>query len=209
MELDQLAPALVAFQAELGTVEKSADNPFFKSKYAPLPEVRATLQPLLAKHKLALIALPAIIRDYGAPGSTPSPGVNGLRWILLHESGQHLEGEWMLTPKDHTPQGEGSDVTYKRRYGDMAITGLVADDDDDDGQAASAPPRKLAAAGAGSSKKAAKDLEAAKDKLREAIDKSGARPEDFVWVADAGAADIPKILEHAEALMNVGMALAN
>lgn len=205
MELDQLAPALVAFQAELGTVEKSADNPFFKSKYAPLPEVRATLQPLLAKHKLALIALPAIIRDYGAPGSTPSPGVNGLRWILLHESGQYLEGEWMLTPKDHTPQGEGSDVTYKRRYGDMAITGLVADDDDD-GYEASKPAAKGRPKRTGTLDA---ELEAAKDRLRDAIDKSGANPEDFVWVANAGAADIPRIVETAEALINVGTALAN
>lgn len=139
-QLDQIAPALVALQAELVPVEKSANNPFFKSKYAPLPEVRATMQPLLAKHKLALITMPSIIRDYGAPGSTPGPGINGLRWYLIHESGQCLEGEWMLTPKERSPQAEGSDVTYKRRYAEMAITGLVADEDDD-GNAATHAPR--------------------------------------------------------------------
>lgn len=195
MNIDQLAPALVAFQAELGTVAKSADNPFFKSKYAPLPEVRATLQPLLAKHNLALIAMPEVFAE-----ALASP-VNGLHWYLVHESGQYLEGKWMLTPKDRTPQGEGSDVTYKRRYGDMAITGLVADDDDD-GNEASRPAKKPKTV-------PVDELEVAKDKLREAIDKSGARPSDFAWVASATADDIPQILETAEALISAGKALAN
>ena len=55
-ELDKLAPAVVKLQSLLSPVDKSADNPFFKSKYAPLPEVRAALQPLLASCDLARVA---------------------------------------------------------------------------------------------------------------------------------------------------------
>lgn len=132
MELDKLAPAVVALQAALVPVDKSANNPFFKSKYAPLPEVRAALQPLLAANQLALLTFPAIVEG-------PTGPQNGLKFWLIHESGQHLTGEWMLTPAKRDPQGEGADTTYKRRFGEMAITGLVADDDDD-GHRASAPP---------------------------------------------------------------------
>ncbi len=126
-ELDKLAPAVVAMQAALSPVDKSAANPFFKSKYAPLPEVRAAMQPLLAANGLALLTFPAVI-----------DGVNGLHFYLIHESGQYLDGEWLLTPAKRDPQGEGADTTYKRRFGEMAITGLVADEDDD-GHAASRP----------------------------------------------------------------------
>jgi len=119
-QFDKLGPAIVAFQGELSPVEKSAANPFFKSKYAPLPEVRQALQPILAKHKLALLSFPSIVE-----------GRNGLKFYLMHESGQHITGEWMLNPVKNDPQAEGSATTYMRRYGDMAITGMVADDDDD------------------------------------------------------------------------------
>lgn len=130
MELDKLAPAVVALQAALSPVDKSASNPFFKSKYAPLPEVRAALQPLLAANKLALLTFPTVI-----------DGRNGLHFYLIHESGQYLDGEWFLTPAKSDPQGEGADTTYKRRFGEMAITGLVADEDDDGHRASQPPPR--------------------------------------------------------------------
>lgn len=135
MELDKLAPAVVALQAALVPVDKSASNPFFKSKYAPLPEVRAALQPLLAANQLALLTFPAIVEG-------PTGPQNGLRFWLIHESGQYLTGEWMLTPAKRDPQGEGADTTYKRRFGEMAITGLVADEDDDGNRAAYQPPVK-------------------------------------------------------------------
>lgn len=129
---DKLAPDFVALQADLAPLEKSAVNPFFKSKYAPLPEVRAAMQPLLAKHNFGLAVVPAIVE-----------GRNGLRFMLIHRSGQVIEGEWMLTPAKQDSQGEGGDVTYKRRFGEMALVGLVADEDDD-GNFASRPAAKSA-----------------------------------------------------------------
>lgn len=124
---DKLAPDFVALQADLVPLEKSAVNPFFKSRYAPLPEVRAAMQPLLAKHNFGLAVVPAIVE-----------GRNGLRFLLIHASGQFIDGEWMLTPAKPDSQGEGGDVTYKRRFGEMALVGLVADEDDD-GNAVSRP----------------------------------------------------------------------
>lgn len=192
MELDKLAPAVVKLQSLLSPVDKSASNPFFKSKYAPLPEVRAALQPLLASCDLALITMPVII-----------DGQNGLHFFLIHSSGQYLDGQWLLTPAQKTPQGEGADVTYKRRFGEMAITGLVADEDDD-GQKASAPsaptkPRK-------ESQSLPTRLDLAKARLRNAIKSSGVKADDYAWVAKATDSDSEKI-EGIAAALELGKAV--
>jgi hypothetical protein len=121
---------------------------------------------------------------------------NGLRFYLIHESGQYLEGEWMLTPAKRDPQGEGSDVTYKQRYALQAITGLVADEDDD-GHAASTPARTAPA------KPAARELDRAKNNLRAAIKAAGitgTAAKEYSWVATATDADLDKIRGLTEAL---------
>lgn len=122
--LNKIAPALVALQADLTPVSKTAKNPFFKSNYAPLSEVMSTVQPLLAKNKLAVSQF-----------MTHIDGESALRTILIHESGQVIEDitPLILTKKDS--QAQGSAVTYARRYGVMAVLGLVADEDDDGNKA--------------------------------------------------------------------------
>lgn len=186
-ELDKLAPAVVKLQSLLTPVGKSADNPFFKSKYAPLPEVRAALQPLLASCDLALLTMPSII-----------DGQNGLHFYLFHSSGQYLEGQWLLTPAQRTPQGEGADTTFKLRYGIMAITGLVADEDDDGNQASK--PVTTSYTAKLSKPKAASRLDQAKSRLRDAIKSSGAKGDEYAWVAKATDQDAEKIEGLAAAL---------
>ena len=127
MELDKLAPALVSLQADLVPVTKSASNPFFKSKYAPLNEVMASVQPLLAKHKLAISQF-----------LTNLNGESAMRTILLHESGQYIEDVQPLLLVKNDPQSQGSATTYARRYGVMSVLGVVADDDDDGNRATQA-----------------------------------------------------------------------
>lgn len=119
-----LYTALVSLQAELKPVEKSASNPFFKSKYAPLPEVMETIQPLLAKHKLAVMQLMDNLN--GSPALTT---------IIAHESGEEIRSTSPLLLAKNDPQAHGSAVTYARRYGLMAALGLVADEDDDGNKA--------------------------------------------------------------------------
>jgi hypothetical protein len=187
MEMNKIAPAIVKLQSMLSPVDKSADNPFFKSKYAPLPEVRAALQPLLASCDLALVIMPTII-----------DGNNGLHFYLFHSSGQYLDGQWLLTPAQRTPQGEGADTTFKQRYGIMAITGLVADEDDDGNQASKQPTATTIKAKWSVKKDG--PLDAAKAKLREAIKSSGVKADDYAWVAKATADDVEKIEGIAAAL---------
>lgn len=140
-EIDQLAAALVAAQAEFEAVDKTANNDFFSSKYAPLPDVVKAATPILSKHGLAVTQL--IVGD----GAT-----DGLMTMLLHSSGQFIESTMTLhlLPDKHgniTPQSQGSAVTYARRYAYMAVLGLVSDVDDD-GNAASAPAPAQTALGA-------------------------------------------------------------
>ena len=136
--IKNLAVALVAAQGELKVVEKGAENPFFKSKYADLPAIVKEYQRVFPKHGLSVVQ---IIEGMG------------LRTILMH-----ISGEWLscppavLNPVKNDPQGLGSAITYMRRYSLASVCGIVSSEDDDDGNHASAPkevkhdaPRQAAA----------------------------------------------------------------
>lgn len=126
-DVTELAKALNAFQAELVTVGKSASNPFFKSKYAPLDEIMKRAQPVLTKHGLSIMQLPSSLE--GQPALTT---------IVLHTSGELLQATTPLLLAKDDPQGLGSAITYMRRYAYTAALGIVIDEDDD-GNRASAP----------------------------------------------------------------------
>lgn len=119
---DLLFAALVAVQAEVGTIPKTSTNPFFKSKYADLATAKEIADPIATKHGVAVVQFPA-------PGDQ-------LLSVAVHTSGQYM-GEYMdLHPIKSDPQSGGSAMTYGRRYAYFAVLGLVADEDDD-GAAAS------------------------------------------------------------------------
>lgn len=132
-QINELAAALVAAQAEFSAVPKGSANPFFKSKYAALPDVVAHTAPVLAKHGLAVSQF--IDGEY--------LGGDALITYVIHKSGQYLSHVMRLHLPKEDPQGQGSAVTYARRYSYMAALGLVADDDDD-GNAASRPKQNSA-----------------------------------------------------------------
>jgi ERF superfamily protein len=126
-ETKNLAQALVAFQADLKPVDKSSSNPFFRSKYADLTEVKTSVQPLLTAHKLAVTQWP-----------TTLDGKPALRTRVMHESGESDEDVMLLMLDKENPQGQGSAITYARRYAFMAALGIVADEDDDANKASHA-----------------------------------------------------------------------
>jgi hypothetical protein len=122
-EIKNLATALQGFQKDVENVSKDSVNPFFKSKYASLESVIETVRVPLSKHGLSFSQFPDDM---------------GLTTILMHSSGEWIQATSKMTPKDATPQGHGSAITYLRRYALSAILGLATEDDDDD-NAASAP----------------------------------------------------------------------
>ena len=127
-EINELATALVAAQAEFSAVPKVSVNPFFKSKYAALPDVVQSASPVLAKHGLAVSQF--ITHD--------ESGGDALLTYLIHKSGQFMAYSMKLHLVKDDPQAQGSAVTYARRYSYMSALGLVADEDDD-GNSASKP----------------------------------------------------------------------
>lgn len=121
----KLAEALAAFQSEMPVIPKNqkAKVPTkaggsYEYTYAGLPDVSATVMPLLTKHGLAFSVCPRISEHGGE--------VVG---ILLHASGERLEAALPLFGRQ--AQEIGSALTYARRYLLGCMTGVVTDDDDD------------------------------------------------------------------------------
>lgn len=83
-QINELAEALSQLQAEVELVPATAVNPFFNSKYAPLPDSIENSKELLGKHGLSLIQLPtSYVTTHGVP-------MVGLSSTLLHKSGQWI-----------------------------------------------------------------------------------------------------------------------
>ena len=57
--IKSLAIALAKFQGEVKNPANTAENPFFKSKYAPLETVLNTVRPILSKHGISVIQTPS------------------------------------------------------------------------------------------------------------------------------------------------------
>ncbi len=125
-----LTAALAKAQGAMTPAGKSADNPFFKSKYADLAAVVESARAPLASNGLAVIQL---AETKGHEGKVAV----GLTTILAHSSGEWISSRIWMLPADSKPQSVGSALTYARRYGFAAIVGVVAVGEDDDGNAAS------------------------------------------------------------------------
>lgn len=140
-----LAKALSMAQAEFLPCKRTAKNPFFSSKYAPLDEVVAATQAALTKWELAVTQLTQVRGTHelvvAATKETPAktvviPNVE-LVSILMHSSGEFIGATYPVNPIKADPQGLGSAMTYARRYTMMALLGVPAEDDD--GNEASRP----------------------------------------------------------------------
>ena len=112
--INQIAAAVIAAQGELGTAKKTADNPFFKSKYADLAGVVETARPVLTRHGLG------VVQSADCDGELAV-----VETLLVHTSGEWIKSRTVLKPTKADPQGMGSAVTYARRYAYMAIIGMA------------------------------------------------------------------------------------
>jgi len=116
----QYAAALVAAIGELSNVPKTASNPYFKSKYAPLDAIVESTRPVLAKHGLAIQQQPLFME-----------GTAGVETTIIHKGGHSTSTTLLLPLKDQSSQGVGSAITYACRYVLAAVLGLATEDDDD------------------------------------------------------------------------------
>ena len=125
----KFAAALLAAQKEMPAVQPDSVNPHFKSKFVSLGHLIAKVRPVLNKHGLAFTQYPARAED----------GKPTLVTILMHESGEQMRTEAELLLPKQDPQGQGSAITYMRRYALASALG-ISDQEDDDGNGAGAPP---------------------------------------------------------------------
>lgn len=119
--INELATALAKAQAQMTSAKKDSSNPFFKSKYADLAAVVEAVKKPLADNGLS----------YVQTTDTDDGTAVLVETMLMHTSGQWISGRLrMPVAKPNDPQALGSVITYARRYGLQAMTGVPADDDD-------------------------------------------------------------------------------
>lgn len=124
--IQNLIPALVAFRNSVTNPTRDAVNPHFRSRYTTLGNLIDHVTPILAGHGLAVIQLVGELK---------------VTTLMIHKSGEYWGEETPLVLDKQSMQGQGSAITYARRYGMEAITG-VASQDDDDANAVSQPEGK-------------------------------------------------------------------
>jgi hypothetical protein len=106
--------------AEIEAATKSADNPFFKSKYADLGAIIGTVKPALVKYRL-----------FVTQHCHPSDDGVIVETVLHHASGESLSmGQLYVPANKRDPQGFGSAQTYARRYALQTAFGVPTEDDD-------------------------------------------------------------------------------
>ncbi len=118
--LKALPIALLKAQQAITFATKDATNPQFKSKYADLSSVIEAVKPHLNANGITYIQTPIPSDDCRIHLST----------LLLHDSGEWIEGTMSMPFLKQDPQGYGSAMTYARRYSLAAMTGLYQYDDD-------------------------------------------------------------------------------
>jgi hypothetical protein len=115
-----LFEALSAARRDMPTPKKTAVNPHFHARFAPLDEILACAAGPLAANGLVVVQ---------APRTNPA-GALVLSTTVLHASGESLDcGEYPLSGA--TPQERGSAITYARRYVLQSVLSLAGEDDDD------------------------------------------------------------------------------
>ena len=123
--ITKITPALIKAQAEFKPAVKDAVNPAFargqnpKPSYVTLAQAIDSVSDALRANGIALIQQTDI-----------QDARTVLVTRLIHESGEWIAGRYPVHPVKADPQGEGSALTYARRYALMALVGIAPEDDD-------------------------------------------------------------------------------
>jgi hypothetical protein len=131
-KLDQIAAALCKFQKSVKGATKSSTAKIptksggsYEYNYADLEAVWETARcdDLLSECGLSICQPMGYIPMGDDAADT-------LITLLLHSSGQWIQGETVLRLKSNDAQAQGSAITYIRRYAMCAILGIAQVDDD-------------------------------------------------------------------------------
>lgn len=118
--ITKIAAALLAAQKTMGSAVKGTRNPFFKSTYADLNSIREIALPALNAQGVTVLQ----------PTVASPDGKNYVETVLLHESGEFISGVTEIINTKGDAQGNGSGISYSRRYGLQSLLNIGAVDDD-------------------------------------------------------------------------------
>lgn len=136
-EKKEVLKAYVLAVNEIQNPVNVAENPFHKSKYAPLSEIIEISKPVLSKHGLAVMQTPFIEYETINEQNAKQIGIVSVTTNLVHTSGEILEFPPMVMKVSNlNPQALGSIITYCRRYSLSSILGLAGREEDDDANSA-------------------------------------------------------------------------
>jgi len=117
--ISAIMPAFIKAQGNFAPAVKSATNPHFKSKYVALDGVIDAVAAPLRAEGIAIVQMTDVVDAQTI-----------LVTRLIHESGEWIGSRYPVHPVKADPQGEGSALTYARRYALMALVGIAPEDDD-------------------------------------------------------------------------------
>lgn len=117
--IKELATALSKAQAMFTGAVKDSTNPHYKSKFASLESVVDALSHGFKENGLSYSQL-TDIKD----------GALCIETVIMHSSGEWICGTYPLNAIKQDPQGQGSAMTYARRYALTAACGIYQVDDD-------------------------------------------------------------------------------
>ena len=152
----EILQALRAFRKELGSIPKTAANPFFKSSYAALDEIQRVIEPVLDAHGLTLHCSfkeldsgTALMMDlYHDAGSQMPTSEFRIRCKQTKTTVKDdKKGTVTTTEVIDNPQDAGSGVTYAIRYCITAYLGLILGGDDDGNRASGNSERRQSSPG--------------------------------------------------------------
>jgi len=128
-EAPSLAAALLALQADLPRIPRTAQGQVGTRKYSypPYDKILAKVRPVLHKHQFVWQCLPTLSERAG-DGSPP-------RFVLVYAlthlpTGETVLGSYPLA--EGPPQQQGSQISYAKRYALVAVLDLEVVGEDDD-----------------------------------------------------------------------------
>lgn len=110
---------LIQAQSDVGRVIKDGKNDFLANEYATLEAVQNVVMPVFHAQGFAVLQSGGA-DEYGKYMST----------TLVHSSGHTFDSKIYLIHSKQDMQSLGSAITYARRYGLLAMSGVQAVDDD-------------------------------------------------------------------------------
>ena len=125
--------AFIKAQSEMGAALKSAKNPFFKSSYADLSAVQSAVYPPFHANGFAIVQTGGA-DEFGQYIET--------RFIHQAAAPDMFTSRVYLSHKQGDMQSLGSAITYARRYGLCAVSGVPLEDDDGNRAAGRAQPQQ-------------------------------------------------------------------